>query len=154
MIINSPFISFLLLFLFVLTKSQQYINIIITEETDTNHIKTVGQNGFFYMVTDTKNLSMFNQSEIEEQTKFEGVFENDDYGYITVPNCSLWFPENMNVVVICPFTSDFISSEKYRLIDGKIKFEDYTRSGMRWTMPARSWLESRKPMPRPMPLSK
>ena len=28
------------------------------------------------------------------------------------------------------------------------------RSGTRWTKPSRSWFESRKPMPRPMPVSK
>ena len=119
------FIFFLSLFLFALTKNQKYIDIIITKETDRKHTKEVGQNGFFYMVTDTKNLSMFNRSDIEKWTKFNGVFESDNHSNITVPNCSLWSPENMNIVVICPFTSDFNSSEKYTLIEGYISFQDY-----------------------------
>ena len=124
--INSTFIFFLLLFLFVLTQSQQFIQITITEESDTNHIKTVGPKGFFYMVTDTKNLSMFNRSDIEELTKFEGVFENHEHDYsIKVPNCSLWSPENMNTAIICPLTSNFNSKEQYTLIDGFVRFEDY-----------------------------
>ena len=68
--INSSYIFFLLFLHITLIKSQ-IIDIMVTNETDQNHIKIVGPSGSFYMVTDTKNLSIFNPSDIEDLTKFE-----------------------------------------------------------------------------------
>ena len=97
--INSPFIFFLLLLPLVVTQSQQ-IDMIIYEEIDLHHQKTIGTNGYFYMVTDTKNLSMFNKSDIEDLSKFTGYFVPSSDGYVIVDNCYLISPENMNIIVI------------------------------------------------------
>ena len=123
--INSSFIFFLLLLLCVGTKSQ-YIDILITEETDSNHIKTIGSNGYFFMVTDTKNLPMFNKSDMESLTKFIGDFRSSQDDYIAkAVDCYLISPENMNITVICQAPSYFNASLQYRLEGGIISYGDY-----------------------------
>ena len=123
--INSELIFFLLILLLIFTKSQ-IIDIMVTNETDKNHIKIIGPSGSFYMETDTKNLSMFNRSDMENLTKFEAEFEASDGQYFHISNCFLWSPEKMNISIICPFNSPpFNESLKYRLNSSFIIYENY-----------------------------
>ena len=123
--INSPFIFFLLLLLCVVTKSQN-IDILITNQTDSHHIKTIGSNGYFYMVTDTKNLSMFNKSDMENLTNFLGDFRTSPSdGVVYALYCYLISPENMNITVICEASSSLKTGQQYILKGGYIFFDDY-----------------------------
>ena len=76
---NSQFIFNLLLFLFILIKIHQSIDKTLQKETDQNHIKATGQNEFFSIMPDMKNLSINNQSEeiilniTEENNKNEAI---------------------------------------------------------------------------------
>jgi len=76
---NSQFIFNLLLFLFILIKIHQSIDKTLQKETDQNHIKATGQNEFFFIMPDMKNLSINNQSEeiilniTEENNKNEAI---------------------------------------------------------------------------------
>ena len=123
--INSPFIFFLLLLLCVVTKSQS-IDMLITNQTDSHNIKTIGPNGYFYMVTDTKNLSMFNKSDMENLTNFYGDFRTSpDDGVVYAVDCYLISPENMNITVICKASSSLKIGLQYILKAGYIFFDDF-----------------------------
>ena len=74
------------------------IQIYVTKENNQNLFKTVGLNGTFGMITDTKDLDWLNITDIEKQTQFTGYFFTD-YGLEKL-NCRLWDPEGMNIVVL------------------------------------------------------
>ena len=103
------------------TKSE-YIQIYIIKENNPNPVKTIGPNGTFGLVTDTKTLSNI----LEEETFFKASFkdkENNKY-YL---DCSLWDPEDMNLIILCSMNELNINNSirQFRFDFGLIKKDDY-----------------------------
>ena len=121
-------ITFILLLLVSLVTNIEYINIQITNETDQISMKTIGPNGTFGLVTNMESLSfIFNHSEIEDLTVFEGTFMDKERGDVYKWICRLWDPENMNVVVLCTvdYTILEASNNNFILDHGSIEVGEY-----------------------------
>ena len=100
--INLPLIFFFLLLCSVI-QSLDKITLTIDKNNNPNTRKIAGPLGTFGLVTDTKNDTIFNTSDIEESTLFDGGFYLEDafentYAYF---ECRLWNPNGMNVIIIC-----------------------------------------------------
>ena len=100
--INLPLI-FIFLLLCSVIQSLDRITLTIDKNNNPNTRKIAGPLGTFGLVTDTKNDTIFNTSDIEESTLFDGGFYLEDafenaYAYF---ECRLWNPNGMNVIIIC-----------------------------------------------------
>ena len=125
--INLP-ITFILLLLVSFVTSIEYINMQITNQTDPISLKTIGPNGTFGLVTNIESLYfIFNHSEIEDLTVFEGTFMDKERGDVYKWICRLWDPDNMNVVVLCTvdYTILEASNNNFILDHGSIEVGEY-----------------------------
>ena len=122
----STIFTFLLFFSFV--TNIEYINITITDQSDPSTSITLGPNGTIALVTDRDNLtSIFNRSDIENQTHFQGRFRVRESIDVYL-DCRLWDPEDINVIVLCKIDEQMygIELENCSLIDGTIYTKNYT----------------------------
>ena len=122
----STIFTFLLFFSFV--TNIEYINITITDQSDPSTSITLGPNGTIALVTDRDNLtSIFNRSDIENQTHFQGRFRVRESIDVYL-DCRLWYPEDINVIVLCKIDEQMygIELENCSLIDGTIYTKNYT----------------------------
>ena len=120
-------LNFFLFFLLVLTNKCEEITVEITSESDISSYKTIGTEGIFTLVTNTTDLNDISAtSEIENQFFISSLIENDEKTYDL--NCSLFDPENMNVVVKCHLLGaiDASSSYHFRFSGGKIDLDGNT----------------------------
>ena len=118
------FILSILSFLTFCKDRNEGIQIYVTKENNPNLFKTVGINGTFGMITDTKDLAWLNITDLEKQTSFTGYFYNTIDGLEKL-NCRLWDPEEMNVVVICQVRRYLDKKYNYTFLDGFIILENY-----------------------------
>ena len=96
-------ILFLLLLLSAFTTSEltrEYIRLDINKENNPNSIIKIGQEGTFGLITNIPSKSIFNYSDIEEETKFLAEFYGRDVELYNF-ECRLWAPESMNIVQLC-----------------------------------------------------
>ena len=91
-------------------------------------MKTIGPNGTFGLVTNMESLYfIFNHSEIEDLSIFEGTFTDKVKSYTYNWVCRLWDPQNMNVVVLCTVDNTIFesSSNDFILDYGSIEVGEY-----------------------------
>ena len=122
-------IIFILLFIIPFITSIDSINIKITNQTDLSRLKTIGPEGTFGLITNLESLNfIYDQSDLEPLTIFEGAFMDKERGKKYNWICRLWDPKNMNVVVLCTVDNTIIeASDKYfTLVYGSIEVGEYS----------------------------
>ena len=103
---------FLLLLLSAFTTSEltrELIRLEINKENNPNSIIKIGQEGTFGLITNIPSKSIFNYSDIEEETKFLAEFYDRD-GKLYNFECRLWAPESMNIVQLCESNMNLTNS--------------------------------------------
>ena len=120
-----PIIFVFLSFLSVFAKSK-IITLRVNNQTDLNHVKTVGFRGAFALVTDTMNSSIFNRSDIEDEEVSLEFFDYDGGSNSLI--CKFWNPEGMNIAFICSISTEmyYHTNPYFYLGDGYFQKGDIT----------------------------
>ena len=120
-------ILFLLLLLSAFTTSEltrESIRLYINKENNPNSIIKIGQEGTFGLITNIPSKSIFNYSDIEEETKFLAEFY-DRNGELYNFECRLWAPESMNIVQLCESNMNLTNSTLIVYELATLSFGDY-----------------------------
>ena len=140
-------ILFLLLLLSAFTTSEltrEYIRLDINKENNPNSIIKIGQEGTFGLITNIPSKSIFNYSDIEEETKFLAEFHDKD-GELYNFECRLWAPESMNIVQLCESNKNLTSYGSNQVpnylidVDDPYLYMNYLQNPSSWFLSPLVW---------------
>ena len=107
----------------VILPKAKTLNIKTKIKQDEDLVK-IGEKGILYFKTnyDDEERNIFNNSDIEEKTKFETlIYDNDSSSNI---ECTLWKPNN-NIIIKCKLNSYDFSSKDLQLETVSLNYNEY-----------------------------